>query len=260
MASVNSTRHRHRFIDISGQQFGLWTVLHEVSHPSGRTHWLCRCACGTERVVIGSRLRAGNSTCCGCRRNRPLGIVCGKKHGMSTTPEYFAWQQLRGRCENSARRDFHRYGGRGICVCERWQSFEAFLEDMGPRPSAQHSVERKDNDGNYEPGNCFWATKKEQARNRRACRMLTFNNTTRCLSEWAEVVGMNPVTLTARLRRGWLTRSCTLPDAPAEARKSPRECPLTDEMRVPHKLYLTSRRILPILRTTRRTNSQTVRR
>ncbi len=212
MAEANSTARHPNFKDLTGQQFDLWTVLHEAPRRNGKVRWLCRCECGRERAVVATRLICGRSRCCGCRRVRPLGIVCGKKHGLSRTVEYAAWQQMRGRCTNSARRDFHRYGGRGIIVCERWQSFEAFYEDMGPRPTSQHSIERRENDGHYDPGNCYWATRKQQARNRRTNRLLTFNGETRCLTEWAEILGMRPITLTSRMRAGWPVESAlTMP-------------------------------------------------
>jgi hypothetical protein len=213
MVAANSTANSSRVKDLTGQQFGKWTVLHEDSHPSGRPYWLCRCECGNERSIRGTRLRAGKSLCCGCRRNRPLGIVCGKKHGMSRTAEYAAWQQMRGRCENSARNDFHLYGGRGIRVCERWQSFEAFYEDMGPRPSTKHTLDRfPDKDGNYEPGNCRWATREEQARNTRRNRTLTYRGKTMCVSAWSEALSINVNTLYGRLRAGWsIERALTAP-------------------------------------------------
>jgi hypothetical protein len=131
---------------------------------------------------------------------------------MSGSAEYRAWQQIRGRCENSARNDFHRYGGRNIRVCELWRSFDAFYEDMGNKPTSQHSIERRDNNGNYEKSNCYWATKKEQARNTCRNRLLTFNGETRCLTEWSDIVDIAPATLTSRLRLGWsIERALTTP-------------------------------------------------
>lgn len=212
MAETKSTTRHSKFTDLNGKEFGRWTVLSKAPQRSGKTHWFCRCECGKERSVPATKLLTEKSRGCGCVRRRPLGIVCGKKHGMSRTAEYVAWQQIRGRCENNARKDFHRYGGRNIRVSEQWQSFEAFYDDMGPRPSSEHSIERRDNDGNYEKSNCYWATSKEQARNRRTSRLLTFKGETRCLTEWAEVVGLRPITLTSRLRLGWsVERALTAP-------------------------------------------------
>lgn len=211
MAETKSTTRHPRFKDLTGMRFGKWLVLSEMPSNGTKVHWLCRCDCGNERAVRATRLTSEKSRCCGCRRVRPLGIVCGKKHGMSRTAEYSVWQQIHQRCYNPAKRHA-RYCGRGIRVSEQWQSFEAFYDDMGPRPSSEHSIERRDNDGNYEKSNCYWATSKEQARNRRTSRLLTFKGETRCLTEWAEVVGLRPITLTSRLRLGWsVERALTAP-------------------------------------------------
>jgi len=155
------------WIDLTGQTFGRWTVL----EFKGQAKWLCRCSCGTEKVVGGSSLRRGNSTSCGCfqredvsRRTRTHGHKAGGKY----TPEYIAWANIIARCENPKHKAYPNYGGRGITICGRWrESFESFLADVGPRPSDDNSLDRIDNDGHYEPGNVRWATISEQAKNRR---------------------------------------------------------------------------------------------
>lgn len=120
------------------------------------------------------------------------------------TPEFHAWMNMIQRCTATKWRRYADYGGRGIRVCERWMSsFEAFLEDMGARPTPHHSLDRIDNNGNYEPGNCRWATRKEQYRNRRSNHVVTVGNTTAVLSDWAAAAGINKVTLRSRLKRGW---------------------------------------------------------
>lgn len=126
-------------------------------------------------------------------------------HGMTNTPEYYAWASLRDRCKNSNTVNYHRYGGRGIKVCDRWQnSFQAFYEDMGPRPSAEHSIDRKDNDGDYEPNNCRWATKEEQVYNRSTNIKILVPTTGELLTskETSEKLGINQNTLYSRLNRG----------------------------------------------------------
>jgi hypothetical protein len=107
------------------------------------------------------------------------------------------------RCRNPKVAFFKHYGGRGISVCERWQTFENFYADMGPMPTARHTVERKDTNGNYEPSNCRWATRREQARNTRTNRRVTFDGKTLCVAEWAEQTGLPAHTIAERLRAGW---------------------------------------------------------
>lgn len=132
-----------------------------------------------------------------------------RKHGASwvdgkATPEYSAWASMKSRCENPAARNFKDYGGRGIRVCAKWRnSFEAFLADMGPRPSKQHSIDRIDNDGNYEPGNCRWATAKRQQRNKRSNHYVRFQGKRMTVIDAAELAGANVVLVRSRLKRGW---------------------------------------------------------
>jgi len=135
-------------------------------------------------------------------------IVCrGRglaKHGQAwKTPEYYIWQAMVQRCTNSAHPSYHKYGGRGIVVCNRWRAYEAFISDMGKRPSPDHSIDRKDNDGNYEPGNCRWATLVEQANNTRANRILEIDGVSETIADWSRKCGVKPNTIVTRLRAGW---------------------------------------------------------
>lgn len=118
------------------------------------------------------------------------------------TPEYDAWSGMLSRCRNPSDARYPRYGARGITVCERWNRFENFLEDMGLRPSSKHSLDRKENDGNYTPENCQWATKREQANNRRVTKMLTYEDRTQPLTLWADEFGISQITLRRRLQEG----------------------------------------------------------
>lgn len=189
--------------DLSGRVFGMLSVEREKGRSGGKLMWLCRCSCGVSKAIRGTHLISGAIVSCGCERKRRA-LAALTTHGASSTPLYGAWQTMHRRCSDPKSESFHRYGGRGITVCERWASFENFLADVGQPPSRTHSLDRwPDNDGNYEPGNVRWATGKEQARNTRANRLLTHGTKTMCLTEWAEVCGIGMGTLAWRLDRGW---------------------------------------------------------
>lgn len=161
------------------------------------------CDCGTVKTYLWHRLKVGKTRSCGCLHRDEL-VQRLTTHGMSKTPTYTAWFRMRRRCDN--KKDKHHwkyYGGRGIKVCPRWESFENFLEDMGERPSAKHSLDRINNDGNYSPENCKWSTRTEQARNKRSNHLLTINGETRCVKEWATIRGVLYQTILTRLDRGW---------------------------------------------------------
>jgi hypothetical protein len=155
-----------KFIDLTGQKFSRLTALRLAPKRGKKTAWHCICDCGKETVAIVDALRGGRHRSCGC-----LHIESITKHGFSSsdprkvTPIYRTWLGMIQRCTNPQATHFHRYGGRGIKVCERWEKFENFLADMSPRP-ANKTLDRINNDGNYEPANCQWVTRKQQAQNR----------------------------------------------------------------------------------------------
>ena len=149
-----------------GTEIGGWVVVSPLIKP-GRARYLCECVCGAKREVMHRYLVSGLSKSCGCIRTST-----NKTHGRSETNDYRSWQAMLNRCRNKKTKHFHRYGGRGITVCDRWLSFENFLEDMGERPAGM-TIDRINPDGNYEPGNCRWANRVTQGRNKatkgRAC-------------------------------------------------------------------------------------------
>jgi hypothetical protein len=151
---------------MTGRQFGRWRV---VAFEGGKDpRWLCACTCGTTRSVLGAPLRRGGSTSCGCcaREATSARARHGHRRGDAVSRVYRCWQSMIQRSTNPKNKDFHHYGGRGITVCERWHSFQNFLADMGEPPPGL-TLDRRDNDGNYEPRNCRWATQSEQIRNQR---------------------------------------------------------------------------------------------
>jgi hypothetical protein len=187
-------------IDRTGHVFGRWTALSRVS---GQRKWLCRCECGTVKTVATSHLRQGKSRSCGCLE-KELTSARAKTHGMSATVEHRTWMSMRDRCRNPKAAHYDCYGGRGITVCERWiNSFGNFYEDMGPRPSSRHSIDRIDVNGHYEPGNCRWATIAEQRRNTRTNTIVQYLGRDMCIAEAAELSGISQCTLSMRIRRGW---------------------------------------------------------
>ena len=235
-----------RMIDLTGRVFGRLTVLgysHTTITPSGqkKPHWLCRCECGAEKAIQGCSLTNGTTRSCGCWKSEEVRTRM-TKHGHTSwhgprTPTYRCWRAMLGRCYRVNDSGFKYYGGRGISVCERWRDFRNFLADMGERPTLAHSIDRIDNNGNYEPGNCRWATALQQGRNSRKTVQVTLNGETHCISEWMEILDLNVHTIKDRLHRGWsyeraltepikhrLTKQHPVPQS-APSSQSPSEAP-----------------------------------
>lgn len=201
-------------LTLYGQRFGRLTVIckNPVSTASNNSRWDCICDCGTSCTVVGSKLISGYTSSCGCFHLERLreSVVT---HGMRFSSEYNIWSGIKDRCLTPTNPAYGRYGGRGITICDRWRdSFENFYADMGPRPSPEHSVERKENDSGYGPNNCVWATATEQANNRRSNVFYEHGGVKKTVSELAREFDMSDVKLRKRLYRGWdLNRSLTQP-------------------------------------------------
>lgn len=159
-------------IDLAGKRFGRLAVLERAPSATKDIRYLCLCDCGESVVTTGNNLRRGKSKSCGCWR-KIAPTLFNTTHGMKDTPEYRVWTSLKTRCTNPAAKSYPDYGGRGISVSPEWEKdFKAFFDHVGPRPSRNHSIDRIDNDGNYEVGNVQWATREEQRRNRRDANKL----------------------------------------------------------------------------------------
>lgn len=156
-----------KVMDITGQHFGRLIAIKRVDNDYyGNSQWQCECDCGRLKVIAGGNLIGGRTKSCGC-----FGVECSIKnnttHGMRKSSEYSSWWSMIARCRYKSHNRYYRYGGRGIKVCDRWMKFENFYADMGPKPSQEHSIDRfPNNNGNYEPSNCRWATHIQQANNK----------------------------------------------------------------------------------------------
>lgn len=208
-----------RASDLTGQRFGRLEAIEPVKLPDARTrntHWRCRCDCGSEIVAISNNLRRALTRSCGCLQ-RELAAERRTTHGHSrgrdgiSTPfcdTYQTWANMLKRCRDTTDAN---YGGRGITVCARWHDFAAFCADMGPKPARHFTIERLDNAGPYEPLNCIWATRTQQARNTRRTRWLRVAGLKRRTHHWAALIGIRTATLHNRLRRGWTPQEAIQP-------------------------------------------------
>lgn len=185
------------------KRFGHYIVIGEGDPNPKCRMVVCRCDCGEVRQVAADKLRSGRSTRCrDCAKVNPKRNT-SEAHGMSRTPEFQAWASMKARCSNPNLENYHLYGGRGILVCESWSnSFEAFWDDMGPRPKG-HSLDRIDSDDNYRPRNCRWATSSKQQQNRRVTKKITWRGKEYPLSVLEKMHNLPRSVLTHRLNMGW---------------------------------------------------------
>lgn len=198
-------------LNLVGVRFERLIVIREHGRTKhGNITWWCRCDCGKELEVPGGALRKKNTRSCGCwKQDHVRGETNpnwrhGGRHSKDAKPEYDVWRGIKQRCHYEKHIGRHYYGGRGITMCDRWkESFIAFYEDMGPRPSAGYTIDRIDNDGSYSPENCRWALRKEQMRNRRCTIRLTYRGVTKPLMDWADLLHVSHNLLRSRYKRGW---------------------------------------------------------
>jgi hypothetical protein len=187
----------NRFKDRTGHRFGKLTAISEEGRSKGGdVMWRCACDCGNECVVVPTR----ELSSCGCNRHR-----------MTKTPVYRAWANMKDRCDNPRSARYHRYGGRGITVCDAWQKFEGFYADMGLRPRGG-TIDRTDNNGNYEPGNCRWITNFAQQSNRSNNRWIEIDGKRKTLAQWGMVSPMSKTTIRRRLAQGWTPKDAVFKD------------------------------------------------
>lgn len=197
--------------DLNGRRFGRLTVVGLISH-CGRMYWHCLCDCGKYKPHRTNTLMTGEVVSCGCFLSE-LTSSRSWKHGLVGTRIHSAWDGMMERCHNIRGRDYANYGGRGISVCEKWRNVENFLADMG-HPPIGLSIDRIDNNRGYEPGNCRWATGKEQSRNRRTNYIIVFNGESGCIAHWSEKTGIKSGVISARIKAGWsVDKTMTTPVA-----------------------------------------------
>nr|WP_321985302.1 hypothetical protein [uncultured Lichenicoccus sp.] len=208
-------RQRIDLHTLVAQTFGILTVRERVENDSsGSRRWRCECACGGTTIARTRDLRSGNTTSCGCAGSRTTIGARSLKHGASRSRDYVIWCNMKARCTDPEHPGWQDYGGRGISVCAQWaDSFQTFTDDMGPCPPGM-SIDRRDNDGNYTPQNCRWATTIQQANNKRSSRHITAGGMTLTLAQWSERVGLTPAALHRRLRLWPLEQALNMSERP----------------------------------------------
>jgi len=188
--------------ELTGKRFGRLKVIEFVETKNNRSFWKCICDCGNETLGRSDALTTGHKASCGCY-GKEQRIKANTTHGLTKTPEYRSWTRMRDRCFNKNDNSYHNYGGRGISIHPKWDSFVVFLSDMGKRTSKNHSLERVDNNKGYSPSNCIWATRAEQQNNTRRNHRIEFNGVINTVAEWSRQTGIESSVIIKRLQRGW---------------------------------------------------------
>jgi hypothetical protein len=189
--------------ELIGLKFERLTVLClSVRNANGKQQWECVCDCGNKKIISEYRLITGVTKSCGCIHREQL-VKRNTKHGLYNHELYPIWTDIKQRCNNLDHQSYENYGGRDITICKRWTKFEVFLRDIGEKPFLGAELDRKDNDGNYQPGNVKWVTRTTNQRNKRTNHKLTYKNKTLCMSEWVELTGITESAIRNRLRSNW---------------------------------------------------------
>lgn len=210
-------------IDLTGQKFNKVTVL-SYSHRTKSTYWNCLCDCGNKFVARSCRLKNGATKSCGCLHKTRM-ITHGCTVGHKKTPEFNSWKYMKNRCDGHDKHHNKYYKGKGISYCERWDGksgFQNFLDDMGCKPTLEHTLDRIDNNKGYSKENCRWATKKEQMNNMTKNRTLTYNGETMNICQWAERIGLGADTIRNRIvNLKWsIEKSLITPKIPNNAKRA----------------------------------------
>lgn len=207
--SLKRHQSEERMVDITGKRFGSLTALKRAEskrmYGATKTRWLCRCDCGSEIIAITGALTSGQKKSCGCMTSKLI-IKAHEKHGKCYSKIYKVWGAIKFRCENPNCKEYKNYGGRGITVCPEWkenfQSFYDWAMENGYKDGLE--IDRINNEGNYEPNNCEWTTRKEQQRNKRTNLIVEYNGEKKTLVEWSEEIGINYNTLFYRIKsKNW---------------------------------------------------------
>lgn len=216
------SKRAHNFKDLTGKRFGRYLVIkfHSFYHPPSvpkkrASKWLCRCDCGNRRVVMAANLNKGtHSNSCGCISAERI-VKQSTTHGFggrkTRHPLHRIWGAIIQRCTNPNSEAYHCYGGRGIKVCKRWRKFENFFSDMSSGWRSGLSVDRINNNGNYTPSNCRWATPSEQCNNTRRNRFVEFQGRRLTVTQWSKIIGINVSSMLLRLEAWPLEKALTTP-------------------------------------------------
>ena len=202
--------------EMVGKRYGYLTVLHiaEKKDKSGRKYLVCKCDCGNVKIIAAGHVRSGASKSCGCKGKEAVIKRC-TTHGKSNSRLFTIWQGIKRRCNNQNDQSFDHYGGRGISMCKEWSDdFQSFYEwSMSNGYSDDLTIDRIDVNGNYEPSNCRWATRKTQSRNKRNNHFVSINGVNQCISDWCKVSPVSMTTIYQRIRNGWdIEKAILLPN------------------------------------------------